>query len=168
MGIVLVKEKTSLGYLTESQVSDRNKRSSVLASQYKKTPCKRKNGKSNVRECRKEYTEKRMSRVQNGIFILYLQDNSVVLETIPYTSSTGVKGDRVSMPYAKYTIGVVTDQGFVRSSLIDFKVLSEGLGLTFNSLLNRVNSFADRMIGDRKTYADRGDLSAKIVRINKS
>jgi hypothetical protein len=77
-------------------------------------------------------------------YVMFLEGNSIVIETIPYLASKGNKGNKKSLPHIKRVIGVVSQESFERSSVIDFPLLAKSLGLTPNELLKRCKSFAEK------------------------
>lgn len=77
-------------------------------------------------------------------YVLYIKGNSVIVETIPYLASNGIKGNKKSLPTIKRVIGVISGGRFERSSTVDFPLLAKCLGLTPNEFLKRCNRFVEK------------------------
>jgi len=83
-------------------------------------------------------------------YVMYLEGNSIILETIPYLESRGSKGNKKALPHLKRVIGVVSSGNFERSSTIDFPLLAKSLGLTPRELMKRCRGFVAKHSNNHK------------------
>jgi len=102
---------------------------------------KRTNGKKAVKQGSKKDEIKSHTCLN---YVLYLENNSVIIETIPYLESKGNKGNKKSLPHLKRVLGVVSNGNFERSSTIDFPLLAKSLGLTPRELMKRCQGFVNK------------------------
>lgn len=102
---------------------------------------KRNNGKKQVRQGPKVDEIKSYTCLN---YVMFLEGNSLIIETIPYLSSSGQKGYKKSLPHIKHVIGVVSNGRFERSSTIDLPLLAKCLGLTPSELIRRCRRFVEK------------------------
>ena len=108
---------------------------------------KRTNGKKAVKQGSKKDEIKSHTCLN---YLMYLEGNSIILETIPYLESRGSKGNKKSLPYIKRVVGVVSGSQFERSSTIDFPLLAKSLGLTPRELMKRCQVFVAKHSNNHK------------------
>lgn len=108
---------------------------------------KRTNGKKQVKQGSSQH-EIKSHKCLN--YTLFIEGNSVIIETIPYLASIGVKGSKRSLPAIRWVIGVISDGHFERSATIDFPLLAKSLGLTPNEFLKRCQRFTEKHSSNHK------------------